>query len=37
LQLLYDGGGLAAQLDCDPDVAASARAAAALLLDAATR
>ncbi len=37
LQLLYDGGGLAAQLDRDPDVAASARAAAALLLDAATR
>ncbi|WP_428340268.1 TetR/AcrR family transcriptional regulator [Mycobacterium sp.] len=37
LQLLYDGGGLAAQMDRDPDVAASARTAAALLLDAATR
>jgi AcrR family transcriptional regulator len=37
LQLLYDGGGLAAQMDRDPDVAASARAAAVLLLDAATR
>jgi AcrR family transcriptional regulator len=37
LQLLFDGDGLAAQMDRDPDVAASARAAAALLLDAATR
>jgi AcrR family transcriptional regulator len=37
LQLLYDGGGLAAQMDRDPDVAAAAKAAAALLLDAATR
>jgi hypothetical protein len=37
LQLLYDGGGLAAQMDCDPDVAAAAKAAAALLLDAAIR
>jgi AcrR family transcriptional regulator len=36
LQMLYDGGGLAAQMDRDPDVAAQARAAAALLLDAAT-
>jgi AcrR family transcriptional regulator len=36
LQLLFDGGGLAAQLDRDPDVAAAAKAAAALLLDAAT-
>jgi AcrR family transcriptional regulator len=37
LQLLFDGGGLAAQLDRDPDVAAAAKAAAALLLDAAAR
>ncbi len=37
LQMLYDGCGLAAQMDRDPDVAAQARAAAALLLDAATR
>ena len=37
LQLLYDGGGLAAQMDHDPDVAAAAKAAAMLLLDAATR
>ena len=37
LQLLYDGGGLAAQMDRDPDVAAAAKAAAALLLDAAIR
>jgi AcrR family transcriptional regulator len=36
LQLLYDGGGLAAQMDRDPDVAAAARAAAEVLLDAAT-
>ena len=37
LQLLFDGGGLAAQMDRDPDVAGAAKAAAALLLDAATR
>ena len=37
LQLLFDGGGLAAQLDRDPDVAAASRAAAVTLLDAATR
>jgi AcrR family transcriptional regulator len=37
LQFLYDGSGLAAQLDRDPDVAVAAKAAAALLLDAATR
>ena len=37
LQLLFDGGGLAAQMDRDPDVAVAAKAAAALLLDAATR
>jgi AcrR family transcriptional regulator len=36
LQLLYDGAGLAAQMDRDPDVAAAAKAAAARLLDAAT-
>ena len=37
LQVLYDGGGLAAQMDRDPDIAAASRAAAAVLLDAATR
>ena len=37
LQLLYDGGGLAAQMDRDPGVAAAAKAAATLLLDAAIR
>lgn len=37
LQLLYDGGGLAAQMDRDPSVAGAAKAAATLLLDAATR
>jgi AcrR family transcriptional regulator len=37
LQLLYDGGGLAAQMDRDPSVGAAARAAAEVLLDAATR
>jgi AcrR family transcriptional regulator len=37
LQLLFDGGGLAAQMDRDPNVAAAAKAAATLLLDAATR
>jgi AcrR family transcriptional regulator len=36
LQLLYDGGGLAAQMDRDPEVAAASRAAAAILLDAVT-
>ncbi len=36
LQLLYDGGGLAARMDRDPDIAAAARAAAEVLLDAAT-
>jgi AcrR family transcriptional regulator len=35
LQLLYDGGGLAAQMDRDPHAAAAAKAAAELLLDAA--
>jgi hypothetical protein len=34
---LYDGGGPAAQMDRDPEVAVAAKAAAALLLDAATR
>jgi hypothetical protein len=34
LQLLYDGGGLAAQMDRDPHAAAAAKAAAELLLDA---
>lgn len=37
LQLLYDGGGLGAQMDRDPGVAAAARAAAEALLDAALR
>ena len=37
LQLLYDGGGLAAQMDRDPDAAAAVRAAAEVLLDAAAR
>jgi len=37
LQLLYDGGGLAAQMDRDPSVGAATRAAAEVLLDAATR
>jgi AcrR family transcriptional regulator len=37
LQFLFDGGGLAAQMDRDPAVAVAAKAAAALLLDAATR
>ncbi len=35
LHLLYDGGGQAARMDHDPAAAASARAAAAVLLDAA--
>jgi AcrR family transcriptional regulator len=35
LQLLYDGGGLAANLDRDPSIAAPARAAAASLVAAA--
>lgn len=37
LQLLYDGAGLSAQLDRDPQAAAAARAAAEALLDAALR
>lgn len=37
LQLLYDGGGVGAQMDRDPGVAAAARAAAEALLDAALR
>ncbi len=37
LQLLFDGGGLAARMDRDPNVAAAAKAAAEVLLDAATR
>jgi AcrR family transcriptional regulator len=37
LQLLYDGAGLSAQMDRDPAAAASAKAAAEALLDAATR
>jgi len=37
LQFLYDGAGLAAQMDRDPDSAAAAKAAATVLLDAATR
>jgi AcrR family transcriptional regulator len=36
LQLLFDGGGLAAQMDRDPAIAAAAKAAARQLLDAAT-
>jgi hypothetical protein len=35
LHLLYDGGGQAARMDHDPAAAATARAAAAALLDAA--
>jgi AcrR family transcriptional regulator len=35
LQLLYDGGGLAARMDRDPDVAVAGKAAAKVLLDAA--
>jgi AcrR family transcriptional regulator len=35
LQLIYDGGGLAANLDHDPEIAAPARAAAAALIAAA--
>jgi AcrR family transcriptional regulator len=35
LQLLYDGAGLTARMDRDPTIAASARTAAAVLLDAA--
>jgi len=34
LQLIYDGAGIAANMDHDPAIAASARAAAAALLDA---
>jgi hypothetical protein len=37
LQLLYDGGGLAARMDRDPNVAVAAKAAAEILLDAAVR
>jgi AcrR family transcriptional regulator len=37
LQLLFDGGGLAAQMDRDPGVAVAAKAAAQVLLDAAVR
>jgi AcrR family transcriptional regulator len=37
LQLLYDGGGLAARMDRDPHAAAGAKAAAEVLLDAAVR
>jgi AcrR family transcriptional regulator len=37
LQFLYDGAGLAAQMDRDPDSAAAAKAAATVLLDAAAR
>lgn len=37
LQLLFDGAGLAARMDRDPHVASAARAAAEVLLDAATR
>ncbi len=36
LQLLYDGGGLAAQMDHDPDIGSATKAAAAQLVDAAT-
>jgi len=35
LHLLYDGSGQAARMDHDPGAAAAARAAAAVLLDAA--
>lgn len=37
LQLLFDGGGISAQMDGDPRSAAAAKAAAEALLDAATR
>jgi AcrR family transcriptional regulator len=37
LQFLYDGAGLAAQMDRDPDAGVAAKDAATLLLDAATR
>ncbi|QZA19325.1 TetR/AcrR family transcriptional regulator [Mycobacterium malmoense] len=37
LQLLYDGAGLVARMDRDPHAAATAKAAAEALLDAATR
>jgi AcrR family transcriptional regulator len=36
LQLIYDGGGLAAKMDQNPDIAAPARAAASALIAAAT-
>ena len=35
LQLIYDGGGLAANMDRDPDIAAPARAAATAVIAAA--
>ncbi len=35
LQLVYDGGGLAAKMDRNPDIATPARAAAAALIAAA--
>jgi AcrR family transcriptional regulator len=37
LELLYDGGGISAQLDRDPHAAAAAKAAAEVLVDAAIR
>jgi len=37
LHLLYDGSGQAARMDHDPAAGAAARAAAAILLDAAGR
>jgi AcrR family transcriptional regulator len=37
LQFLYDGAGLAARMDRDPDAAAAAKDAATVLLDAVTR
>jgi AcrR family transcriptional regulator len=36
LVLLYDGASVSAQMDCNPDAAAAARAAASMMLDAAT-
>ena len=35
LQMIYDGGGLAAKMDQNPDIAAAARAAASALIGAA--
>ena len=37
LQLIYDGGSIAANLDHNPGIASSARAAARALIDAAPR